>query len=398
MLLLFFYKIILVISPCLYGILKKDYNIYWRKLMKIAIIGAGIAGLSCANELNRLGFPSVIFEKTHMLGDKPGNLTAILRLFQKGFRNPMEYILNRCGMNISPLHPIKEMVVNTPNKILVSRANHGYVFIKGIAENSLEHQLASHSKMKILFDNEIDIKTIKSEFEHIVVATGSGDFARGLGIWNNTFASAVRIAVISGNFQVNTMTLWLNKNYSRNGFVYMLPKNPTEAELVMAVSDINKNDLDFYWKTFIKGEKLDYKILEIHDMNHCIGYPNAIRLENIYFVGNSGGMIDNFLGFGITRAIDSGILAARAIAQNLDFSKLMQPFIKDVKRLDEYRKMLNVLTNKDFDTDISILRLPVIKHLVYNNPLYKASFGLLAPKIIYTYKTYKNNLSLKFKK
>lgn len=39
--------------------------------MKIAIIGAGISGLSCALELNRLGFSPVVFEKTHELGDKP---------------------------------------------------------------------------------------------------------------------------------------------------------------------------------------------------------------------------------------------------------------------------------------------------------------------------------------
>jgi len=363
--------------------------------MKIAIIGAGISGLSCAYELNRLGFSPVIFEKTAKLGDKPGNMIATLRVFQKSIVSPMEYLRTHYGLNIYPLYPIKEMVMHTPNRTLSSKANHGYVFSKGLTENSLEHQLASHSKMKIIYKNKIDIKTIKNEFEHIVVATGNQDIAREMGNWNDTFASAVRIARVSGEFQPNILNMWLNKKYSRNAYGYLLPKNPTEAELVLAVSDVDKNALDFYWKTYIKEENFNYRIQKIDDINHQIGYPGTCKLDNIYFIGNCGGMIDNFLGFGVIRSIDSGILAARAIAENLDFNKLMQPLVKARKQLDEYRKMLNVLSNKDYDTDISILGLPVIKHLVYNNPLYKANLGLLAPRLIYTYKTCKNKLHSK---
>lgn len=111
-------------------------------------------------------------------------------------------------------------------------------------------------------------------------------------------------------------------------------------------------------------------------------------------MGNTGGMIDNFLGFGMIKAIDSGILAARAIVENLDYDKLVKPYVRVVKQLYEYRKMLNVLTNKDYDTDISILGLPLIKHMVYNNPLYKAKLGILAPKLICAYKIFKNKKNI----
>jgi hypothetical protein len=307
----------------------------------------------------------------------------------------MEYIWKRYGMNISPLHPIKEMIVNTPGKTLISKANHGYVFLKGISENSIEHQLASHSNLKIIYDSMIDINKIKNEYEHIVVAMGNNDVPVNLGIWNDSLKSGIRIAKLSGDFRVNAMTMWLNKNYARNGYAYLLPKSPVEAELVLAVSDIDRIDLDFYWKNFVKKECLHYYIRKTDDINYNIGYPDAAKLGNLYFVGNCGGMIDNFLGFGMIRAMESGILAARAIAGNLDFDKLMQPLAKNVKQLSEYRKMMNLLTNKDYDTDLAILRLPVIKHLVYNNPLYKARVGLLVPKIISTYKTYKKKLHSK---
>ena len=57
--------------------------------MKVAIIGAGISGLSCAIELQRHGIKPTIFEKTKTLGDKPGNLVATLRMFHRSLRNPI---------------------------------------------------------------------------------------------------------------------------------------------------------------------------------------------------------------------------------------------------------------------------------------------------------------------
>lgn len=361
--------------------------------MKIAIIGAGISGLSCAYELTRLGYKPVIFEKTHQLGDKPGNLVVTLRLFQKN--NPMDYLWKKYGINIVPIYPLKYMIVNTPNKSLNSKANHGYIFEKGRVENSLEHQLAGHAKLDIVFERNVNVKDIKNEFDHIVVASGNGDAATELGIWNSTFTSAVRIAIVSGQFRLNTLTMWLNKRYARNGYCYLLPRTTEEAELVVAVSDINKENLDFYWNAFIKGENIDCAIHKIHDINHEIGYPDVMKFENVYFAGNCAGMIDNFLGFGMLRAIESGFQAARSIAFNQDYNELMKPFLKEAKQLDEYRKMLNILTNKDYDKDLCILRLPGIKHFVYNNPLYKAKFGVLAPKLIYSYKSTRYKLQSK---
>ena len=97
-------------------------------------------------------------------------------------------------------------------------------------------------------------------------------------------------------------------------------------------------------------------------------------------------MIDDFLGFGTLRAIESGILAARAIVHKLDYNILLTPFKKEVKQMYEYRKMLNVLTNQDLDKDMSIIGIPGLKHMIYNNPLYKAKYGVFAPKVITHFK------------
>jgi digeranylgeranylglycerophospholipid reductase len=66
--------------------------------MKVAIIGAGISGLSCAIELQRHGITPVIFGKTKMLGDKPGMLIATLRMFHRSIRSPMSFIKSKYGI------------------------------------------------------------------------------------------------------------------------------------------------------------------------------------------------------------------------------------------------------------------------------------------------------------
>ncbi|MCX7749572.1 MAG: FAD-dependent oxidoreductase [Clostridia bacterium] len=359
--------------------------------MKVAIIGAGVSGLSCAIELERHGITPVIFEKTKMLGDKPGYLVATLRLFHRSLRSPMSFLKSKYDINLSPLHPIKEITMTTPNKTVSTKANHGYIFSKGIEENSVEHQLAAHLDSPVMFDTDIKIQDIKKDYAHIVVATGDNKIADDLNLWNTTFAAKCRIAAVTGSFDIHALKLWLNKSFANNGYAYLLVKSICEAEIILAVSDIAMNKLDYYWNEFLIAENIKYPVIKQHDIDHMVGYPSTNQFENIYFIGNCGGMMDDFLGFGMLRAIESGILAARAIVNKLDYNKLLTPFKKELKSLTEYRKLLNVLTNKDYDMDMSMIGLPVLKHMIYNNPLYKAKYGVLVPKV-FTYFKKKNHM------
>ncbi|MFZ5967068.1 MAG: FAD-dependent oxidoreductase [Bacillota bacterium] len=357
--------------------------------MKVAIIGAGISGLSCAIELKKHGIIPTIFEKTKMLGDKPEYMVTALRIFHRSLRTPMVFFRNTYGITITPLFPLKELIMITPNKTISTRGNHGFVFQKGLMENSLEHQLASQSNVPIIFNADVKIDAIKNGFDHIVVATGSNTVSMDLNLWTSTFIAKCRIATVTGSFKPKTMMMYLNKNYGNNGYGYLLPKNEREAEMVLSVSDITFSELDYCWNEFIDSENLRYPIIKSHDIEHIIGYPVACQVGNIYFTGNCGGMIDDFLGFGMLRSIESGILAARAIVNDQDYNKLIAPFVKEVKELHGYREMLNILKNKDYDNYISIIGLPGLKHMVYNNPFYKAKYGILAPKIITKFKSSK---------
>ena len=349
--------------------------------MRVAIIGAGISGLSCAIELQKHGITPDIFEKTKELGDKPGYLVASLRLFYRSIRSPMSYLKSKYGIQLTPLHPIKEIVMHAPHKSITTKGNHGYVFLKGIEDNSLEHQLAAYIYSPIMFDTDIKIQNIKNDYDYIIVANGSNKLIReyNSSLWTTNFQGQCRIATIFGEFGRNSMHIWLNKSFAKDGYGYIINKNPSQAELVLAVSNINQDRLDYYWDEFLTKANVNYHISKFQDLEHVIGYPSTNQYENLYFVGNSGGMIDDFMGFGMTRALESGIMAARAIVYRQDFDKLLRPFKKEVLKLHEYRKMMDLLNNKDLDQDMSIIGIPVLKHLIYNNPLYKAKYGILAP-------------------
>jgi digeranylgeranylglycerophospholipid reductase len=66
----------------------------------------------------------------------------------------------------------------------------------------------------------------------------------------------------------------------------------------------------------------------------------------------------------------------------LFYRSLRKPFVDEVKSMREYRKMMNLLNNKNLDMVISVIGVPVLKHMLYNNPLYKAKHGVLAPKLM----------------
>ena len=67
----------------------------------------------------------------------------------------MSFFKSKYGISITPEHPINEMVMVAPNKTVSSRGNHGYAFLKGVEDNSLEHQLAACINSPIKFDSHV---------------------------------------------------------------------------------------------------------------------------------------------------------------------------------------------------------------------------------------------------
>ncbi|KUO73509.1 MAG: hypothetical protein APF77_12190 [Clostridia bacterium BRH_c25] len=265
------------------------------------------------------------------------------------------------------------MVMFSPNHRAVERGSLGYIFKRGYHNYALEKQLLNYLGSPITFNKYIDSEDIKDEYDYIVVATANSITPRNLGVWTDTFNTQARIATVLGKFKPAEIIMWLDASYAKNGFCYLIPVNDKEASLVQIVNGITGYELDYYWKEFLFTENIDYYISGTTDTEHDCGFVQPLQVSNILFVGNSAGFTDDLIGCGGLNAIESGMLAARAIIYGKDYNTLARPIFEDILKLHELHKSMNTMDNSKNDLLITLIGLPIIKNAIYNNPFFRIS-------------------------
>ncbi len=341
--------------------------------MKVAIVGAGLSGLSCAIELERHKIKPVIFEKRAHVGEAIDYATIWPRVISRPIMDPMKYLKKEYGLELTPLNHIKKMIMYSPKSKATERGSLGYIFRRGYSNYALEKQLLNYLRNPITFNRYVEIEDVKNEFDFIVVATSNSIISKKLEVWTDTFNTHARIATIVGKFKPTEIIMWLNTEYARNGFCYIVPKSDSEACMVQIVNDITSYEVDYYWKEFLFTENIQYYISGTTDTEHDCGFCQPRQKDNVLFVGNSAGFTDNLIGCGSLNAIESGVLAAHAIVYGEDYNTLTQPIFENIQKIHEHRKALNTLDNSKLDLLIGALDLPIIKNTVYNNPFFRIS-------------------------
>jgi flavin-dependent dehydrogenase len=321
--------------------------------MKIAIIGAGLAGLSCAHELEKHGIKPSVYERNSYIGDQIKHVSALIEILNRPIRNIFKYIGEEYGINLKPIDVLTKFTHFSPNKTTVINGNLGY-FLK---------------KTELRLNQAPDLEQLAGDNDYVIVANGNSIYTETLGCWQTWLNTYIRGAVILGDFDPHELKVWINKNYCKRGYAYLTPFNEKRASLILITSDVNEKEIDHFWELFLYTENLKYTITEEYKLEHTSGFVYPLKTGNILFAGNAGGAIDPFLGFGQFNSITQGIMAARSIVFNQDYENLVGKIIHKNLNLLQIRKAYDMLDNNGYDMLIKSLGLPGIKHVAYYTPL-----------------------------
>lgn len=349
--------------------------------MKIAIIGGGLSGLSAAIKLESYGITPNIFGRKDKVGENFNHVGGLLNIVNRPIKDPLEYIKSNFDINIAPLNVINTVIMHGPTitRTIHSR-NMGYLFLRGQGAESVENQLFKKVKTNINFSVHVDYKRLKNEYDHVIVATGNPQIPKEVGCWQTLVEARLKVAEVIGKFDPTSLTMWINTSYCKSGYVYLAPFDEKRAVLAMIIPYVTENEMSRYWDRFLKMEKINMDIITVYDYEHISGNCFPHKYENLYFVGNAGGAIEPFLGFGQFSSIVSGALAAKSIATGTDFEKEMEYLTNENMKMLEFRKALDAMDNDGFDSLIKFLAFPPIKKLVYDSNINAIKYSSLFAK------------------
>ena len=221
--------------------------------MKVAILGAGLSGLSCAKYLEYNNIEPVIFERRHRVGERFPNMEAVVQVIHRPLKDPVIYINKKYGINLLPSGIVHTIEIYSPNhKATLTGYNMGYTSIRGHDDRSWECQLSRQIKTKIQFNSTVTWQELEKDFDWIIIATGDPTISRELGVWKTDREAFLKGCIVKGKFNLGVTKIWINTKLSKNCSVYFAPFDSNEASFCTVAIPSSQEELDLLWSRIIE--------------------------------------------------------------------------------------------------------------------------------------------------
>lgn len=339
--------------------------------MKVAIIGAGTSGLACAIELEKNGINPVIFERNSFIGEYHPHVSAFLGLITRPVPDPIKYMDKKLGIKLKPLNKFRKVIHYSPNNQVTVSGPLGYFMIRGKEENSVKNQLHAQIKSQVHFNSFVQPEDLENEFDYIVVADGHWSIPERYGIWREIMRTWVKGAIFEGDFQVDTLQMWLDNDLTKGVYIYSAPYSKNKAVIAHVVQNIEHEELNTYWHRFLESRDIlkNYDMVESWELPHHAGTVTTNKVGKVYFAGAAGGGVEPFLGFGQFNAVITGVMVARSIVQGSDINQLLTDLRKKSQELEKIRPLLNAASNQDFDRLLTFMKTPGLRSVIYRTDI-----------------------------
>ncbi|MHB8918106.1 MAG: NAD(P)-binding protein [Desulfocucumaceae bacterium] len=339
--------------------------------MRVAIIGAGTSGLSCAVELERNGIYPTIFEAQDSIGDYQPHVSAFLNIIVRPVPDAVKYLHRTLGIKLTPLNLFKKVIHYSPNNQASATGPLGYFFVRGKNENSTTSQIHKQVKSQVHFNSFVRPEDIEKDFDYIVVADGHWSVPKRYGIWREVMRTWVKGGIFAGDFEDDTLKMWLDSKLTKGVYIYSAPYSKQKAIIAQVVQNIEHGELNDYWHNFLESRNIlrKYDMIESWELPHQAGYVTTNRVGKLLFAGTAGGGVEPFLGFGQFNAVFTGVMAARSIVKGADINLLLKKLRKKSMELITFRHLMNQATNSDFDRLLAFMKTPGFRSLVYKTNL-----------------------------
>lgn len=325
--------------------------------IKVAILGAGLSGLTCAITLEKHGVSPVIFEKRRQAGDRFVNGEILLSLLSQPVDDVIAYFADNYQIYLQPVSHIRSLILHSEHAKGLIRGNLGFCNIRGQHEKSFENQLARQVKSEIVYDSKYTYEQLVHDYTHVVVATGDADYALAMRNYRRDFTTRLNGYTVAGDFDRYTVRAWLDNNFAPYGYGYFIPLSEKEANLVLWHPEYpihQKQDQNLRLSRFFKQAQEDLEqelgIVDHFEVEHyVVGICCYPRIGNTYFTGNCFGAINPYLGFGQFISILTGIYAALDICGIGKYEELTKPLRQNHENSLVLRRAWELFDNRRFD-------------------------------------------------